>query len=37
PVLGAVAINYVITVVVGFLGNWGITRHPPLELLRAEA
>jgi putative ABC transport system permease protein len=37
PVLGAVAVNYVITVIVGLLGSWGITRHPPLELLRAEA
>jgi putative ABC transport system permease protein len=36
-VLAAVGANYVITVVVGIFGSWGITRHPPLELLRAES
>ncbi|MBG87011.1 MAG: ABC transporter permease [Verrucomicrobiales bacterium] len=37
PVMAAVGANYLITVLVGILGTWGITRHPPLELLRAEA
>jgi len=26
-----------VTILVGIFGCWGITNHPPLELLRAEA
>lgn len=33
----AVGINFIITLAVGIFGSWGITTHPPLQLLRAEA
>lgn len=33
----AVGINFLITIAVGIFGSWGITTHPPLQLLRAEA
>jgi len=32
----AVGINLLLTILVGIFGSWGITSHPPLQLLRAE-
>ncbi len=33
----AVGVNFLITIAVGIFGSWGITTHPPLQLLRAES
>jgi len=33
----AVGVNFLLTLAVGIFGAWGITSHPPLQLLRAEA
>ncbi|MBL6764138.1 MAG: ABC transporter permease [Verrucomicrobiae bacterium] len=35
-VAAAVGANYLITLAVGILGTWGVTNHPPLELLRSD-
>ena len=32
----AVGINLLLTIAVGIFGSWGITTHPPLQLLRSE-
>ena len=36
PILGAVVVVSGLTVATGWLSGRGITRHPPLEVLRQE-